>query len=201
MTPMNKWASAALSALALVASVSFANAADVYEGDGSIKDEPGYETPYIGWTGFYIGGNIGGIFDETDGVDLFDDDAIFAGGIHLGYNKQLSDRFVVGLEGDVSFLDDDNTDYLSTVRARLGWSRGPMLAYITGGAAFFEFDDGVINDVDTGYVAGAGLEYKIKDNWSVGGEALYYGFEDSTGADPEFWTARARLTYHLGSRY
>jgi outer membrane immunogenic protein len=192
---MKKWAFAALSALALVASVSFAKAADVYDG-GGLKDEPGYATPYIGWAGFYVGANIGGVFDETD-IAVFDDDAVFAGGFHVGYNWQLSDRFVAGLEGDMSFLDDDDTDYLSSIRARLGWSRGPMLAYLTGGAAFLEIDDAVFSDVDTGYVVGGGLEYKLRDNWSIGGEALYYGFEDTVD-DPEFWTARARLTYHLG---
>jgi outer membrane immunogenic protein len=112
----------------------------------------------------------------------------------------LSDRFLVGLEGDLDYLDDDDTEYLGTIRARLGLTRGPMLAYVTGGAAFFEFDD--IDDTDPGYVVGGGLEYKLRDNWSIGGEALYYGFEDPNDADEdlEFWTARARLTYHLGGR-
>lgn len=198
MTLTKKWAFAALGALAFAASASSASAADVYEGE-SLKDEPSYETPYIGWTGFYIGGHIGGAFDATDAEDLFGDEAIFAGGGHLGYNWQLSDRFLVGLEGDLDYLDDDDTEYLATIRGRLGLTRGPMLAYLTGGAAFIEFDDG---SPDPGYVVGGGLEYKLRDNWSIGGEALYYGFEDD-GADDdlEFWTARARLTYHIGGRY
>jgi outer membrane immunogenic protein len=180
-----------------VASASHANAADVYEG-GSIKDEPVYSTPYIGWSGFYVGGNIGAAFDVTDDENVFGDEAVFTGGGHLGYNWQLSDRFLVGLEGDLGFVDDDETDYLGTIRARLGLTRGPMLAYVTGGAAFIEFDD---VDTDTGYVVGAGLEYKLQDNWSIGGEGLYYGFENPNDADDddlEFWTARARLTYHFG---
>jgi hypothetical protein len=38
----------------------------------------------------------------------------------------------------------------------------------------------------------------------VGAEGLYYGFDNPNPADDEdleFWTARARLTYHLGGRY
>jgi outer membrane immunogenic protein len=196
-----KWAFAALGGLAFAASASSANAADVYEGE-SLKDEPSYETPYIGWTGFYLGGHIGGAFDVTDDEELFGDEAIFVGGGHVGYNWQLSDRFLVGLEGDLDYLDDDDTEYLGTIRARLGLTRGPMLAYVTGGAAFIEFDD--IDDTDTGYVVGGGLEYKLRDNWSVGAEGLYYGFDNPNPADDEdleFWTARARLTYHLGGRY
>ncbi|MBX2805945.1 MAG: outer membrane beta-barrel protein [Hyphomicrobiales bacterium] len=193
MTPMKHGAVTALSALALVASVSFAKAADVYEG-GSIKDEPVYSTPYIGWTGFYVGGHLGGVFDESD---ILDEEEVFAGGFQLGYNRQLSERFVIGLEGDMSFLDDEEAEYLSSIRARLGWSNGPVLAYLTGGVGFLEFDD---EDIDPGFAVGGGIDYKIQDNWSVGAEALYYNFEDPDDADEDFelWTARARLTYHIG---
>lgn len=199
MTLNRKWAYAALGALAFAASASYANAADVYEGE-SLKDEPVvYETPYIGWTGFYVGGHIGGAFDSTDSEDLFGDESIFAGGGHVGYNWQLSERLLVGLEGDLDYLDDDDTEYLASIRGRLGLTHGPVLAYLTGGAAFIEFDDG---SPDPGYVVGGGVEYKLRDNWSIGAEGLYYNFDDEpSDEDLEFWQARARLTYHLGGRY
>ena len=74
-----------------------------------------------------------------------------------------------------------------------------LLAYATGGAAFLDFAE----EVDTGFVVGGGLEYKLQNDWSLGGEALYYNFEDPNDADQELeiFTARARLTYHIGGRY
>ncbi len=189
---------AAAGGFMLAASLAPAQAADVYEG-GSLKDEPVYSTPYIGWTGFYIGGNLGGAWDNTDDFELFDD-TVLTGGFHAGYNWELSSRFVLGLEGDIAFMDD--IDYLSTIRARLGYSTGPALVYVTGGAAFIGFDDDVFGDEsETGWVLGGGIDYKLRDNWSLGGEALYYSFDDPVGGleDPDFWVARARLTYHIGS--
>lgn len=200
MTLMKSLKSAVLGTLVLTATASLANAADIYQ-SGSVKDDTPYTTPYIGWTGFYVGGHLGGAWDNTENVELFDD-AILAGGVHLGYNWETPSHIVAGLETDVSFLDD--VDYLSTIRARIGYANGPALAYLTGGVAFIGLNDEVFGDeTETGWVAGAGLEYKLRDNWSIGGEALYYGFEDPAdiGEDADFWVARARLTYHIGSGY
>jgi len=191
-----------VSAMALGAAVPSANAADVYNGDrgGSIKDTGPVEyLPAITWTGFYFGGHAGASFADNEDVDVIDD-AEFLAGMHLGYNWQTQRNFVIGVEGDVDFLD--GIDYLATVRGRLGYSFGPTLAYVTGGAAFLGAQDGAGDDVtDTGYVAGLGIERKIRDNISIGAEALYYGFDgEDTGEENNFFAARARLTYHFGGR-
>jgi outer membrane immunogenic protein len=78
------------------------------------------------------------------------------------------------------------------------------LFYATGGVALLGFEDEDSGDDDdlTGWVAGLGVEHKLRQNVSVGLEGLYYSFdEDDNGGDDEdfdFWTVRARLTYHLG---
>lgn len=126
------------------------------------------------------------------------DDTSWLGGVHLGYNWQRSNGVVLGLEGDVSFLDD--IDYLASVRARLGYAAGSTLIYATGGVAFLGLDDAFgDDDTGTGWVAGLGVEHKLRDSWSVGLEGLYYSFDDvdSFDDDLEFWTVRARLTYHF----
>ena len=126
------------------------------------------------------------------------DDAAFTAGGHIGYNWQTPRDIVFGVEGDGDFLD--GTDYLATVRGRLGYAFGPTLVYGTGGGAFIGFSDDVNGkNNDTGWVAGGGIEHKIRENLSVGVEGLYYGFDDNSndnGGDNNFWTARARLTYH-----
>jgi outer membrane immunogenic protein len=183
-----------VSAMALGAAMP-ANAADVYRPEPSLKDGPAEYVPSITWTGFYIGGHLGAAWDDSEDVEIVDD-AVFAAGLHAGYNWQGPSNIVLGIEGDVSFMDD--VEYLSTIRGRLGYSFGPTLAYITGGAAFIGFDDEFFSDdSDTGWVAGAGFEHKLRENVSFGLEGLYYDFENDDFGDSAFYVGRARLTYHL----
>ena len=199
MTSLKHISLGLVSALALGAALP-ANAADIYRDGGSIKDTgPLDYAPSITWTGFYIGGHVGAAFSDNKDVEIVDD-AAFLAGAHLGYNWQGPRNMVIGIEGDVSFLDD--IDYLASIRGRLGYSFGPTLAYVTGGAAFMGFEEDLGgDDSDTGWVAGLGLEHKLRENVSIGAEGLYYGFEnDDFGDDNNFWAARARLTYHFGGR-
>jgi outer membrane immunogenic protein len=190
-----------VSALALAAALPAANAADVYRGDrgGSLKDTgPVDYAPPITWTGFYFGGHVGAAFSDNQDVSIVND-GDFLAGFHLGINWQTPRNFVVGVEGDVDFID--GIDYLATVRGRLGYAFGPTLAYVTGGAAFIGAQDDAGDDItDTGYVVGLGIERKVRENISIGAEALYYGFDDNNdnSGDDNFWAARARLTYHFG---
>jgi outer membrane immunogenic protein len=161
-----------------------------------------------------------------------DDDVAFIGGVHVGYNWQR-DSSVFGIEADVSFADE--FDYLATLRARLGYASGNFLLYATAGVAFAGLDDNSLNfkagyksysfddehDRRVGFVVGGGVEYKMRSNWSVGVEGLYYGFGDDNNEysvvqgghckgcwkkykvseedDNDFWVVRARLSYHVQS--
>jgi outer membrane immunogenic protein len=180
--------------------LSAANAADVYARGGGLKDGPVSYMPAITWAGFYLGANAGAAFSNNN-VEISGDDTSFIGGIHVGYNWQRASNLVLGIEGDVDFAD--GLDYLATVRGRLGWAAGPTLFYATGGAAFIGLSNAIGDDSDTGWVAGLGLEHKLRENVSLGLEGLYYNFGDDNrlGGDTfDFWTVRARLTYHFGGR-
>jgi len=180
-----------IGALALTAVTPAADAADVYRRDGGLKDAgPVDYLPPIMWAGLYAGANLGAAFDDND-----DSDTEIIGGGHLGYNWQGPSNFVVGIEGDVDFLDD--VDYLATIRGRLGYAFGPTLAYATAGAAFIGFEE----DDDTGFVVGGGIEHKLRENVSFGVEGLYYSFDDENNDDADFWAARARLTYHFNGGF
>jgi outer membrane immunogenic protein len=141
----------------------------------------------------------------------------FTGGIQAGYNWQRA-NVVFGIEADFNALDvggaqsqsgavpggaeglvanvatSISTDWLLTVRARLGVAVSPtVLLYATGGLAVAEvevankfFDNaldvgGAANnegassnsDVRTGWTVGGGLEWAIDRNWSIRGEYLY----------------------------
>jgi outer membrane immunogenic protein len=131
------------------------------------------------WTGFYLGAHGGAAWgDQTQslaGVPGFgaaapinfgsDLDMGAVGGLHGGYNWQLSNAWVIGIEGDWSwsslgqhrfqngnvfllappaffpnnfFTMSSNVLWLASVRGRLGYSWDRYLFYVTGGVAWTE---------------------------------------------------------------
>ena len=183
------------------------------------------------WTGFYVGGNIGGKWDRSStpidiaasastvasGLPFDSRGSSFIGGGQIGYNWQVS-QWVVGLEGDWDaqsfrhsatilttgtpflFRAGDSfaarSDWQASIRGRLGYAWGPWLAYVTGGAAFTEVEvstafgaspSGVFpasafsyRQTLVGGTIGAGLEYGITRNVSLGVEGRYTSYGSKT---------------------
>lgn len=187
--------------------------------DGSYRTIPTAQ-----WSGFYVGGHLGGALGSTgtDGSDLGDVSTDgFAGGILGGYNIQLG-SIVAGVEADVAWANisgDDSAggleataghDWLGSLRGRLGYATENWLLYATAGFAFTEFNVDLI-DAGThlkdsarpnGFVYGGGVEYSISPQLSLRGEVLRYSFEDmdfeipsgAFSADPDVTTVRAGLS-------
>jgi outer membrane immunogenic protein len=141
--------------------------------------------------------------------------ANFTGGGQIGYNWQVQ-RTVFGIEADFGYFDPKlslsgtgigttgdpvtvsqslRSDWLATVRGRLGYAWDRALLYVTGGVAISEFHysqsivttlaaaTGALNVSDTkvGWTVGAGFEYAMTPNWSVKGEYLYAEFDGLAG--------------------
>ncbi|MEF2073173.1 outer membrane protein [Consotaella aegiceratis] len=188
--------------LASTAFVTPALAADVvYEEPPA--PAPVYEAaPAYTWSGFYVGGQLGGAFGG-DVYDRDDDDAGFIGGIHAGYDYQM-DNFVFGGLVDLNFMDAQSTALYSdgagsvaadsyrikemgTARLKAGYAMDRFMVYGTGGLAWANIDDSTglnataeaagysaSNDSDNfGYAVGGGLDYLATPNVSVGVEYLY----------------------------
>ena len=83
------------------------------------------------------------------------------------------------------------SNWMWTIRPRLGYATGPMMFYVTGGLAFTEIDlktsardtrsppNSAVNREEedkTGWVLGLGGAYAFTPNWSVRGEWLYADF-------------------------
>jgi outer membrane immunogenic protein len=185
-------ASLALVVLGLAATGAFA---DVY------RARPGYVVPPIAnWTGFYIGGNVGGAWSDVEWSDisltgerLNNTASGFIGGGQIGYNQQFG-NLVLGVEATVSgadlsqdfrsivptvnFSTDVNT--IVTVTGRFGVAADQWLFYGKAGwaGAQVEFsgrntvgpDSFSFDDWRNGWTVGAGLEYKIARNVSFGVE-------------------------------
>jgi outer membrane immunogenic protein len=77
--------------------------------------------PVQTWTGFYVGGDMGGLwthsgsgawtptqifnFGEFPNVGTLDNSGGFVGGVHAGYNWQFAPTWVAGIEGDWSWTN------------------------------------------------------------------------------------------------
>lgn len=218
--------------LASAGAFGAANAADI--NSRSFKDDPDYR-PAVAWTGFYAGIHLGGSFNDelktvvtetylqsgalaTNPVTKYGDlDGAFLGGLQVGYNLQVFGNLVIGVEGDISKSSADLTEYLGSIRGRLGYAAGKTLFYGTGGVGFVNWDDNTVLDTSWGWVAGAGIEHKLTSNLSLGVEGLYYSLDDEgqkiygdptypanqtkrvTEFERDLWTVRARLNYHFGT--
>ena len=169
---------------------------------------PAYTAPALvyNWTGFYIGGHVGGAF--TDGNNLLGgSDARFLGGVQGGYDYQFAPNWVMGIEAQYSWLTGGsnggivfpagtvvtgNSDQLGSVTGRLGYTWGPALLYAKGGYAWRDNNNlnatvagaaaGFTTDGNhkDGYTVGAGLEYMFAPNWSAKAEYQYYNFGKTT---------------------
>lgn len=154
---------ASASALALLSGIAAAADLPVFE-----PAPPPMISPMpiaFNWSGFYIGAHGGWGW----GGGGFDDGFVVGG--QLGVNWQFN-NFVLGAEGDGSFVDWGGTDAVGTARLRGGIAFDRFLAYGTGGVALQDFEE-------VGWVAGGGAEYAVTDNVTVGVEYLHYDIEDN----------------------
>ena len=166
---------------------------------------PAYTAPQVvyNWTGFYIGGHVGGAFAGNN--SLQGSDARFLGGVQGGFDYQFAPNWVMGAEAQYSWLPSSNNVACVSGRhprdlqhrpARLGDRparlRGPALLYAKGGYAWRDGNNlgvsvaGVPAGFTTngshkdGYTVGGGLEYMFAPNWSAKAEYQYYNFGNTT---------------------
>ncbi len=129
------------------------------------------------WTGFYGGAQLGyaDIGSNTPGVS--GDDII--GGLIAGYDYDFGNA-VLGVGLDYDFLDVGiapgvSVDNVFRAKVRGGFEVGQGLIYATGGYA--QADASTLGSED-GYFIGAGYDYLISDQFSIGGEILYHEFDN-----------------------
>jgi outer membrane immunogenic protein len=239
-------------AIGAILGVGVASAADIPP--RSYTKAPTMVAEVYDWTGFYVGGNVGGIWGRTSGTNNFLSlesigdtatnpqanalrNSAVIGGIHAGYNWQMA-RWVFGVEADFDWTDskagfcrqtdvnslpcrdngfgfltlNEKTEWLGSVRGRLGYAWERFMIYGTGGAAWGKVDASInanclahgcgdsfaelnttanFSDTKVGWVAGAGVEAMLNANWIVRVEYLHYDLGQVTNtlnlrADPLF---------------
>lgn len=165
--------------------------------------------------------------------------SLFGG--HVGFNWDSGGFWAAGIEGDASWMNwkggdtfsadssESGTgkfDQLASIRGRLGIILDPErrgFLYATGGIAWpkasitaFQAARSVgpsqtLDFEDHGWVAGAGFEWAMTDQWRLRVEGLYYSFDDrktftlteTTTGDfaslDRVWTARVGVSYYFSS--
>jgi outer membrane immunogenic protein len=211
---MKKLLLATVALVALGATVP-ALAADLGVRSRPYTKAPAYVAPIYNWTGFYIGGHLGGAFSANNGfagtTGTGNNDS-FLGGVQVGADYQFAPSWVVGLEGQYSWLSNNNNSAaftgagagyvynnnqrgLGSVTGRLGYTWGPGLLYVKGGYAYSDYNESLtllgvpqafaLNSSDhDGYTVGAGLEYMFAPNWSAKVEYQYYDFGKTNFVTP-----------------
>ena len=171
-----------------------------------------YVAPVFSWTGGYVGGQVGYLWGDGDAFsdDLGATSEIepdgWLGGVYVGYNYQMTNNVVIGLDADFAWTGADDSspvfdlggdpiasldtelDWEGAVRARLGYAVDRFLPYIAGGVAFgrlhgeaFGLDGASLGEADetnVGWTVGVGLEYAFTDNLVARAEYRYTDFGD-----------------------
>ena len=169
---------------------------------------PSYPPPLpaaYNWTGIYLGINGGfatGNSKWSDGpigtTDSFPISGFLIGGT-AGINYQINE-YVFGIEGDGDWTNlngnsgstcgaisavvtppvgcQTQSQWLATVRGRVGYAFDRILVYGTAGAAFGKVQTGLNppstfdSTIEAGWAVGGGLEYAFAQNWTAKVEYL-----------------------------
>lgn len=161
--------------------------------EASASDRPGYDG------GLYAGLSVGYSASvlEAEDIDLAGQGAFvgaFAGfggvtnGVYMGVEGdfQISDVTAGFSDADVSVRG--SSDYLASIRARVGLPLGPALLYATAGPAVTKSKITATDGVDTisdgklsvGLAVGAGIEAELTPTVLVRVEGLHYRFPSET---------------------
>src|ERR1700687_244782 len=135
--------------LLLGAAVIIAFAAPAFAADMPARTytkAPVYTAPEVvyNWTGFYIGGHLGGAFAGSNSLE--GSGGRFMGGVQGGVDYQFATNWVVGAEAQYSWLANNNNgvllpgstlvttnnNQLGSVTGRLGYTWGPEPLYAQG---------------------------------------------------------------------
>ena len=208
-------------ALAAVIGAGPAVAADLSRPPPPIVKAP-VMAPIFSWTGFYIGGNIGGAWAQHNftfdnlSFNNGSNNAVFIGGGQVGGNYQFN-NFVIGVEGTFDWAANNNNNnvgvvvpagilgigphtlqvtandkWIATLAARLGVAYDRVLFYAKGGGAWVGANSLTITDVTTG-ASITGSTNNTLSGFLVGG-GIEWAFTSN-------WTVKAEYDYiGLGNR-
>jgi outer membrane immunogenic protein len=173
--------------------------------------QPVYKAPtitpsYYNWTGFYVGGHVGGAWADKSWTQTFPAGPAalgngasfnadgFIGGGQIGYNWQMG-AWVLGVEADASasgqsgsgvqapftaWTSSTDVNWFGTVTGRVGYSWDRVLVYGKGGLAWANEDH---SQAFNGLPASSTSATPV--GWTVG-FGLEYAFSNNWSAKVEY---------------
>lgn len=153
------------------------------------------------WTGPSVGLQFGNLDVETSGAAALSGDDI-SYGARAYYDVDFGDYIIGGgLQYDTSDVDlggVTTVDSVLRIGARAGADLGLAYLYGTGGFARVYTSNAAVGD-SSGYFIGAGLEYLVAENITLGTEILYHEFDDFDlgGLDAEATTVGVSLNFRF----
>jgi outer membrane immunogenic protein len=159
------------------------------------------------WTGFYIVAEAGGMWGSIGACCV--NGGTEGGG--LGYNWQTG-RLVYGLEADGDWFNMSSVGPRyrddASLRGRVGYTFDRLLLYVTGGLTVANILPVAITPTtayawDSGYTAGAGIEYWATPELSTRLEYRYSGYDKNVSFpfnQTENFTVRGGLMWHFGMK-
>jgi outer membrane immunogenic protein len=177
---------------AVASGISLLGLGSAMAADLPVKARPMMVEAVYDWSGFYVGGELGGIWDRASGSFAFPPPATYTnrastgiGGGFIGYQYQWN-QAVLGIEADVVGLFNQDLGRsactpvtgciagltvgnrmggaLWSVGPRLGWAAGQWMPYVTGGYAGTRVSN-------TSFAAGGAVTEQFSQNrsgWYVG---------------------------------
>jgi outer membrane immunogenic protein len=199
-------------ALAAVGAALPVHAADLGARAPYYSKAPAYMAPIYNWTGFYVGGHIGGAFSSDNNFSGLatgnNGNGRFLGGLQVGADWQFAPNWVLGAQGQYSWIGGNvgavfpgglaytnRQRGLGSVTGRIGYTWGPGLVYVKGGYAYSDNNESVtlagasipfttVGDHRNGYTVGAGIEYMFAPSWTAFGEYQFYDFGKASFTSP-----------------
>lgn len=197
----------------LAGTATAAMAADLVESVPAAPEMVVEQTQVYSWDGAYLGifGGANWLRSELDDGTI-DRNGTQKGGMlggFAGWNRQLDNNIVFGLEGDLKYDWNEKkyngietgTDWGGSARVRVGYAFDNALVYGTGG---WTAANGYVNPPGNnngkekmlnGWTVGAGLDYKFTDNMFARAEYRFndYGRQNFGGTKVDFQQHNAIL--------
>lgn len=164
------------------------------------------------FAGAYIGAHVG--YSQLTDEDDFSG---WNGGGQFGFNVELGNGFIAGVEldgtlsranfsaGDEDYRVKIGNDWLVSARGRIGYVIGGVMPYATAGVAWAKFSGhetdieadatASLNETIRMWVIGGGIDYAIPATNLVAGVGVLHYFEDSV--DDGLTTVRGSLSVKL----
>jgi outer membrane immunogenic protein len=175
-----------------------------YAADLVVSPPPVAPAPVITenpFNGFYLGIHGGYGWASNGGSG----DGWLVGG-QGGYNWVGSSGLLIGAELSGSWADVGDSfvtmNGLGILQAKLGWANEQIALYATGGGALASLDTNVpviggFDDTPGGWTVGAGMDFMLGRDWSLGASYNYVDFGTNNAGASSVNVLKLNLNYNF----